>query len=211
MIAEGINRAHRNFDAYLEEHVDINWEAQRRKIYEHFGLMPKNAEQRPEATRNDTNTRQRGSFDPLHDNSLRESGSFGRSTRRGQGTNTDRPRQGTPNRSMFGQSGMQKSVIGTPGVGSGNATLFADVAAKTSTSLGVQDSRFLREKQGKLAEKVQRLNEARLQEKVYPILQEFAILEGQPGGEVVSGSSSTREAQLMAYSPQANSPMHTKH
>lgn len=169
MIEDGLKRAQRDFDVYLEEHVDINWEEQRRKIYKHFGLAAKGNNY---------------SDDPVNYPNLGGSGSFSRTSQRGRRSTATRPGHATPNRSVFGNSGMQKSVIGTPGVGSGNATLFADVADKNGTGPGVQDDRSLREKQGRFAVKVQRLNAARLQERAYPILQEFADVEGQPGGEV---------------------------
>jgi len=164
MISESLERAQRNFDAYLEEHVDINWELQRKKIYEHFGLMP--------------------SGDMSKDDIAGEAGgkgAFGRSTRRGK--TTKHPGQSTLNRSIFGQSALQKSVIGTPGVGMGNATLFADVAEKNALPLVAQDDRFLREKQRGFAEKVQSLNRARLDEIPYPVLKNFKGVESQPGGE----------------------------
>lgn len=167
MISEGLERAQRNFDAYLEENVDTNWELQRKNIYEHFGLMPKHGEASDDLTGNP---------------SVR--GSFGKSTRRGRTNNTDRPGQSTLNRSIFGQSSVQKSVIGTPGVGSGNATLFADVAEKNAPAPAIQDGRFIREKQRKFAEKVQMLNRARLDESSYHVLQELRSIESQPGGEV---------------------------
>lgn len=167
MISEGLERAQKNFDAYLEENVDINWELQRKKIYEHFGLMPKHGEV----------------FDDVASGpGLR--GRFGKSTRRGRTNNANRPGQSSLNRSIFGQSSIQKSVIGTPGVGSANATLFADVAEKNAPAPAIQDGRFTREKQRKFAEKVQTLNRARLDESSYPVLQELKGIESQPGGEV---------------------------
>lgn len=167
MISEGLDRAQRNFDAYLEENIDINWELQRKKIYEHFGLMPKNGE---------------ASDDLARSPDIR--GSFGKSTRRGRTNNANRPGQSTLNRSIFGQSSVQQSVIGTPGVGSGNASLFADVAEKNASAPAVQDDRLMREKQRMFAEKVQMLNRARLDERSYPVLQELKGIESQPGGEV---------------------------
>lgn len=167
MISEGLERAQKNFDAYLEENVDINWELQRKKIYEHFGLMPKLRE---------------ASDDLAISSGVR--GSFGKSTRRGRTNNANRPSQSTFSRSVFGHSSVQKSVIGTPGVGSGNATLFADVAEKNAPAPAVQDDRFIRDKQRKFAEKVQMLNRARLDENSYAVLQEFRVIESQPGGEV---------------------------
>lgn len=167
MIAEGLNRAARDFDTFLEENVSMNWDEQRKRIYDHFGLTPRDGD-------DDTDS---SSFQ-----NPGAKGSFGRSTRRGRGQGL--AGQGTPNRNSFGTSGMQKSVIGTPGRGSGNATLFADVADKNGSSIGAQDDRFVREKQGKYAEKVQQMNMARLQEVVYPVLKGFASVEGQPGVEV---------------------------
>ena len=167
MITEGLERAQRNFDAYLEENIDINWELQRKKIYEHFGLMPRHGE----------------ASDDLG-SSLGIQGSFGKSRRRGQTNNANYPDQSILNRSIFGQSSVQKSVIGTPGVGSGNAALFADVAEKSASAPAVRDDRFMREKQRKFAEKIQVLNSARLGKTSYPLLQELKSVESQPGGEV---------------------------
>ena len=167
MISEALERAQRSFDAYLEENVDINWELQRKKIYEHFGLTAKHGE---------------ASDDRAGSPSVK--GSFGKSMRRGRTHNANRPGQSALNRSIFGPSSVQKSVIGTPGIGSRNTTSFADVADRTAPALAVQDDRFLREKQRRFAEKVQLLNRARLNENSYPVLQEFRSVESQPGGEV---------------------------
>ena len=167
MIAEGIERAHRNFDAYLDENIDINWEAQRRKIYEHFGLASNVNERADAASEKSTGVR----------------GSFGRSTRRGQTTNGDQSKQSMLGRSIFGQSSLQKSVIGTPNTSIKTASLFADVEDRSGQG-AISDDRFSRDKQTKFAEKVQVLNRARLQEKPHPILHEFKEVQIQPGGEV---------------------------
>ena len=169
MIQEGISIAHRSFDAFIEENVDIDWNGQRKKLYEHFGLAPKGGDKLPDST---------------YFSTPGGKGSFGRSSRAGRGSKAGPDRQETPGKSVFGRSGMQKSVIGTLGVGSDNASVFKDVAGKSGLGPSVQDDRFLREKQGRFADKVQRMNEARLQELAYPVLQEFADVEGQPGGDV---------------------------
>ena len=184
MISEGLERAQRNFDAYLDENVDINWELQRKKIYEHFGLVPRHGE----------------ASDKLA-SSPGIKGGFGKSTRRGRANNPNRPGQATLNRSIFGQSSVQKSVIGTPGLGSGNATLFADVAEKNAPAPAIQDDRFMREKQRKFTEKVQMLNRARLIESSYPVLQEFKGIESQPGGEV--STQAFRSSSLIDWSKQS--------
>ena len=176
MVAEGLERAQRRFNAYLEENLDIDWELQRKRIYEHFGLT----------------SRVSGGPDDFADPNAK--GSFGHSTRRNRTGKTSTPGRSTLNRSVFGQSGLQKSVIGTPGVGSGNATLFTDTVEKNGNSPAGSDDRYLREKQRKYAEKVQNLNQARLrrakikdgrrrQQSLYPILQELLSIEDQPGGD----------------------------
>ena len=169
MIAEGISRAQRDFDAYIEENVDINWDLQRKRIYEHFGLTPRAADSAAEGP---------GTSSPAG------RGGFGRSSRRGRAGRNEISGPGSLGRSVFGTSGMQKSVIGTPGVGTANGALFGEALDKNGAASTAQDDRFLREKQAKFAEKVQGLNEARLAERPFPLLKEFADVEGQVGGDV---------------------------
>ena len=168
MIDEGIQRAHRQFDLFLEENVDINWDLQRKKIYEHFGLVKA-------STSLDESNRA---------SSPAVKGSFGRSTRRGRGGNAEKSTQASLSRSIFGSSGLQKSVIGSPSTGTGGAPLFADVADKTGITPTAQNDRFTREKEVKFAGKVQALNQARLQEVPFSVLHEFLSVEAQQIGEV---------------------------
>lgn len=172
LISESLNRSARDFDAFLERHVTMDWDAQRQRIYEHFGLVPK------------------GETIALDDGSDEEAGGagFGRSTRLGRGQTVNGTQKDSPlGRSLFKASHLQKSVLGSPGrPGTDQATLFADVADKaTKTGSMVVDDRFLREKEGRYADKVQQLNEARLQGKFYPILREFASTESESGGDQV--------------------------
>ena len=163
MIADGIARSQREFDNYLQEHVDLDWEAQRQKIYEHFGLNPK------------------GSGRDFGHSA--DKGGFGRSSRRGKDANgIDRPPM---NRSIFNQSSLHKSVIGTPAVGGGNMSVFGDSVDKDSR-IPLQDDRFQREKQQKFAEKVQQLNEARLKGKNYALLEELSSVETALRGDSAS-------------------------
>ena len=166
MIEEGIQRAHKNFDLFLEENVDINWDLQRKKIYEHFGLAKASA----------------GLEDSTRSVAGADTGSFGRSSRR-RGAGSNRPGQDSLRRTIFGASSLQRSVIGSPSAQSGNATLFADLADKNNPSPTAQNNRFTREKQTKYAEKVQRLNKARLQELPYPVLQGFLNVESERLGD----------------------------
>lgn len=169
MIAEGLERAHRNFDLFLEENVDIDLELQRRKIFEHFGLASKDTDE---------------SSDSTNLPSLGGKGSFGKSTRKGRGTNPNDSGRGTLKRSVFGNSGLQKSVIGTTGLKQSNASPFVDAAGKSGASTKVVDLRIAHDKQAKYANLVQRLNQERLRESNYPVLHEFSTLESQPGDEV---------------------------
>jgi nuclear pore complex protein Nup93 len=168
MIADGLARSVRDFDNFLEENVSMEWDAQRKRIYEHFGIKPKET----------SSTGRRGSFAA----SGHESGGFGRSRRsKAAGLASSRAGNGT-SESVFGRS-MQKSVIGAAGpVGQGHQPLFADVEKKMEAS-GVAvtstHDRFQRDKQSKLAEKVQALNYARLQKRPYPICKELALVVQQ--------------------------------
>lgn len=158
MVAESLARVHRDFDAFLEERVNMNWDEQRRKIFQHFGLS---------------------SRDDLAGSETLNRGSFGRST-------TQVRQQGGPAaaRSVFGRSGLDKSVIGQPGGSLSSSQLFAPHGEKPdSVGLG-PDSRFVREKMGHFARKVGELNAARLAEKPYAIFHEFGSVEASPGGDV---------------------------
>lgn len=168
MIAEGIERAHRNFDAFLEENVDIDWEVQRKKIYEHFGLASKGVD---------------SSDDGPYVTTPGGKGAFGKTTRKGRETNPNAGGKTTLNRSGFGNSNLQKSVIGTSRQKNSNASPFADVTEKNGASAKT-NNRFLQDKQAKYADAVQKLNQERIRESIYPVLHEFSTVEGQPGYEV---------------------------
>jgi nuclear pore complex protein Nup93 len=169
MIADGLARSVRDFDNFLEDNVSMEWDAQRKRIYEHFGIRPKET----------TSGGPRGSFAA----STTGTGGFGRSRRsKAAGLASSRAGNATSNESVFGRS-MQKSVIGAAGpVGTGHQPLFADVEKKMEASgvtvTGSHD-RFQRDKQNRLAEKVQNLNYARLQKRPYPLCRELATVAQQ--------------------------------
>jgi nuclear pore complex protein Nup93 len=173
MIADGLARSVRDFDAFLDDNVTMEWDAQRKRVYEHFGIKPKD---------NLAASARGGSFGGAQ--SELQSG-FGRSARRGKGQSLAGSKgPGTPGASTFGRSNLQRSVIGTPApIGSSQQNLFADVEKKTeatgsNTTAGPAD-RFVREKQRKFIEKVQSLNVSRLRGEAYPVIQEFADVEAQ--------------------------------
>lgn len=168
LIAEGLEQSKRDFDSFLEENVQMEWDAQRRRIYEHFGL----ARQGEDAG---------ASVNGAPGAAAR--GAFGRSTRKGRALGMSTSAAGM----SFGASGMARSIIGAPGSKSSlRASVFVD-AADNSASSNLQqsnDGRFLREKQERYAEKVKQMNGTRLQELVYPVLHGFTEVESQPGVDV---------------------------
>jgi nuclear pore complex protein Nup93 len=165
MIQEGLEQSKRDFDSYLEENVQMNWDAQRRRIYEHFGLV------KPSDNLDESATG--GSLGA----STRERGAFGRSSRR------QRTLGASAAGMSFGQSGMAKSVLGTSAMrGSARGNTFTDLPDKASGSLasGTED-RLQRDKQEKYAEKVRDLNGSRIGEVCYPVLANFAEAEQDTG------------------------------
>ncbi|AEO71700.1 72672ce4-5352-439c-b311-521df1295638 [Thermothielavioides terrestris] len=172
MIADGLERSARDFDAFLEENVTMEWEAQRKRIYEHFGIKP-----REEAA---------GAAVPRASTPSKEGqGTFGRSRRKAsQAASSERP---TKRASVLGKSAM-RSVIGTPSRIGAHASAFTDVEAGSSKDAsgslsGVvsTDDRLLREKQGKLAEKMRELNDARQRGLPFYICRDLADLESKSG------------------------------
>lgn len=164
MIQDGLARSVRDFDAFLEENVSMEWDAQRKRIYQHFGIKPK--ENVPGA---------RGSFAASAAES--KGTGFGRSRRSKAAALAGSRTSAIAGESTFGRSSLQRSVIGAAGpVGAGHQALFADVE-KNMEANGINPAgphdRFQREKQNKFAQKVQGLNLARLQQRPFPIAAEF--------------------------------------
>lgn len=164
MVAESLARSQRDFESFLEEKVDLDWEEQRRKIFQHFGLATKDEH----GDNLDATTRS----------------SFGRTARPSkQGPAASHPSKAS--RSVFGRSGLGKSVIGPPATGSTSHRLFEDPSERSEGLFTrSSDFQFLREKMGHYAERVQRLNLARLQGRTFPLLHEFAEIERSVGGDV---------------------------
>ncbi|KAK3490809.1 Nup93/Nic96-domain-containing protein [Neurospora hispaniola] len=155
MISDGLERSVRDFDSFLEENVTMEWEAQRKRIYQHFGIQPRNEAERASG-------------------SAREGG-FGRSRRRGSQT---------PHATQNARSGLQRSIIGTPSRIGSHAPEFSDVEKDAGTSVstfGSVEDRFLREKQEKLSEQVRYVNDARQHREPVYICRDFADLESRSG------------------------------
>lgn len=160
MYRESIDRVNREFDAFLEETIAINFDEQRQRIMEHFGLAPKSSDSSGE---NDV-----------------DGGSFGRSTKKGSNVFAD----SAGKRSMFGRSGLEKSLLGTPGLGASTSRFFGDESNGTGKSGGARPSedRFIREKEAQFAEKTKKLNHARDHHAVFPVFNEFAQVEENASG-----------------------------
>ncbi|KAG4444281.1 hypothetical protein IFR05_000256 [Cadophora sp. M221] len=175
MISDGLSRSVRDFDAFLEDNVTMEWDAQRKRIYQHFGIRPKES----------SLSGGTGSFAATANDSQ---GGFGRSRRTkaaalagsraggiGGGSGSG---LGGFGESGFGKSSMQKSIIGAAGpIGTGHQPLFADVEKQleaTGINAAAPHDRFQREKQNKYAEKVQLLNRARLEREPFAISKQFS-------------------------------------
>ena len=165
MVTESLARSQKDFDAFLADKIDLDWEEQRRRIFQHFGLMRKEDDAKD-----------------ILDTAMR--GSFGRSTK----SSKQRPSSHYPptaSRSVFGRSGLAKSVIGVPASGSTGPRVFEDPSERADArTTRPSDFQFLREKMGQYAEKVQRLNLARVQGFNFPIFHEFSDVEKNVGGDV---------------------------
>ncbi|KAF6821320.1 hypothetical protein CSOJ01_00326 [Colletotrichum sojae] len=162
MISDGLERSVRDFDNFLEDNVMLEWDSQRKRIYEHFGIKP----------------REETSFGGAA--TMRESttGGFGRSRRsksQAAGARSGRA-------SVLGKSSMHRSVIGNASKIGSHQPEFSDVERPTDNNGSMtghinSDDRSLREKQSKLSEKVRNLNSSRLINHPYPILSELADVE----------------------------------
>ncbi|KAF1987358.1 NIC-domain-containing protein [Aulographum hederae CBS 113979] len=167
LIAEGLEQSKRDFDAFLEENVQMEWDAQRRRIYEHFGL----AKQSEDSA--DSGNGGKGSSLGA---SVSNNGAFGRSSRKGRGLGASASLAGGIS---FGTTN-RMSVLGTPFHRAlTSRSVFPDMVDKT-TPTAVQsghDHQFQRDRQEKYAEKVRTLNSNRVQELTYPLFHNFASVE----------------------------------
>ncbi|KAK4678340.1 nuclear pore complex subunit [Podospora pseudoanserina] len=179
MIADGLERSVRDFDLFLEDNVTMEWEAQRKRIYQHFGIKPREEQ---EGGMGDSQRTVRGGT-PAKEQGA---GGFGRSRRKGSmAPGTPGGGEKSMRQSMFGRSAMNKSVIGTPSRIGAHAPEFSDVEARKEKSdlegFTSVDDRFLREKQGKLATKIKEFNDLRQRGLPVEICKELGDLENTAG------------------------------
>jgi nuclear pore complex protein Nup93 len=163
LIQEGLEQSKRDFDAFLEDNVQIEWDKQRQRIYEHFGLG-RQSEDMAASQSTFGNTAARGAF--------------GRSTRKGRSI-------GPKGASVNGASTFGASVGGPPVIGNGQSVLNGREghgASVLGTQAGPRD-RYERDKQEKFMEEVKKLNDARQRETPFPVLHAFSDVERTAGTE----------------------------
>ncbi|KAI1003168.1 Nucleoporin [Podosphaera aphanis] len=176
MIQDGLSRSVKDFDTFFEEHITSGWDAQRKRIYEHFGIRPS----------------ENASVGSHGESNMESQGAFGRS-RRSKAAGFAESRPPTSRESTFGRSNMQKSVIGAAGpMGSGHQPVFTDVEKQMEANnieVAAPHDHLQKMKQSRYAEKVTALNYARLNRSPFPICTEFT--------EAVCLSGDTHEADLI--------------
>ncbi|KAG9956868.1 NIC-domain-containing protein, partial [Aureobasidium melanogenum] len=151
----------RDFDRFIEDNLQCNWEQKRKEIYEHFGITKKS-------------DKTEASFEGTTIDGAR--GAFGRSSRRAPfGASAGASRMGS------------KSVLGATGRQISRTSQFPDVAEKAPAGLqNVSENRMLRDKQDKYSNKVKELNIARIEGRLYPLLHNLVEVEAQPSAEDTS-------------------------
>jgi nuclear pore complex protein Nup93 len=157
MLRESMDRVYREVDNFIEESLGVDFEEQKLRIMEHFGLtLPDDA--------------------PPN----QPSGSFGKTMKRTKNGETD-PARST--RSVFGRSALEKSIIGPSGSGAGTMSFFkSEGASPTAMGLPRSSSQVLRELRNKekaFMEKVESLNQARMFHEKFPLMSNFGVVEDQ--------------------------------
>lgn len=181
MMREGMDRVYREVDKIIEESLGVDFDEQKLRIMEHFGLVPPGQE---------------GGEDVRTP--------FGKSSTLGKDGLSSASRGP---RSVFGRSAIEKSIIGTPGAGAGSASFFKSegAAAVSSAFPRGPTSRELREKEKALIGKVEELNRARLQDVPFPLLQSFADAEeghiGDSPRQLIDAYHALREITREIRSP----------
>lgn len=181
-----MRRTSRDFDAFVAKNVEMNWEDQKQKIFEHFGLAPKCSGSPREESFSQSGFGRSG---------------FGRSTRLGGSIG---PGHGVSTNSVWAKSTMGSSVLGRSvsrqpqqdQVGMGpQGSLFADVDMSTQLDL----SRQIQYRQQQFAGAVGKMNETRLNAKpgeVFPVMQTFGKITEESGNDMVCWGPPVRRVSV---------------
>jgi nuclear pore complex protein Nup93 len=156
LIQEGLEQSKRDFDSFLEENVQIEWDAQRKRIYEHFGLGRQSEDMAASQSTFGRSAR----------------GAFGRSTRKGRSMG---PAGASPNAS-FGTS-TAAPVLGSINSSYQQRAMNGALDKSVGPGQGTVPDRFERDKQEQFAEKVKELNISRIEDRPYHILRSFYEVE----------------------------------
>jgi len=162
LIQEGLEQSKRDFDSFLEDNVQIEWDKQRQRIYEHFGLGRQSEDM--------------AASQSTFGNTGR--GAFGRSTRKGRS-------MGPKGASVNGASTFGASTGGPPVIGNGQSVLNGR-EGNGSSVLGSQAGprdRYERDKQERFMDEVKKLNTARQEENPFSVLHSFSAVEKASGTE----------------------------
>ncbi|KAF2733090.1 NIC-domain-containing protein [Polyplosphaeria fusca] len=163
-VEESAKQTEREFDLMLEEQLQLGWDRQRQRIYEHFGLG-RHAEE--SAARESTFGSTAGR------------GAFGRSRRQAKSSGPTASQMGK----SFGASTGAPPVIGSVMSPYQKKSLNKSDAMEKAAMVGQlgSEDRFTRDKQERFMEKVKELNLSRQTEQPYPILHAFKGVETDSG------------------------------
>ncbi|RYO02514.1 Nucleoporin [Alternaria tenuissima] len=197
LIQEGLEQSKRDFDTFLEDNVQIEWDKQRQRIYEHFGLGRQSE---------DMAASQSGAFGST------ARGAFGRATgRKGRSMG---PNSGA---SVNGRSTFGASAAGPPVLGASQSVLGGREPTDKSVMGGqaASQDRHARDKQEKYMDEVKKLNESRLRESSFSVLHAFSDVEKAAGTEYSDHftnaygaliSITGEKTELEASNPGSNQP-----
>ena len=179
MMDEAVEQSKRDFDTFLQENLQINWDHQRQRVYQYLGLA------KP-IDREDVQTSQISSQTPV------ARGAFGQSGRQTRGVDA---RGKSTLRGSMGASSMNRSVLGgSIARGSTRQNFFKDVEEKAGENgiLSATNDPMKRSKEERYANKIKELNISRIEDVVYPVIEQFARVE-------LEGGSDTPKHLLDAY------------
>lgn len=191
-IEDGMRRTSRDFDAFVAKNVTMEWEAQKQRIFEHFGLAPRTAAASAGGAQADTfgNSTFNGGLSAFGVSSFgrsKLSASFGPgATGRG---------------SVWARSAMGNSVLGRSTTanmaGAPAGKLFSDIDPSRQMEL----SRQVQLRQQQLALAVKRMNEVRLgagtaDGSIFPVMKVFGDITGASGNDMVGPTYSSGGGSL---------------
>jgi nuclear pore complex protein Nup93 len=194
LIQEGLEQSKRDFDSFLEDNVQMEWDKQRQRIYEHFGLGRQSEDMAASQNGFGGTTR----------------GAFGRSTRKGRS-------MGPKGQSVNGASTFGASTGGPPVIGNGQSVLNGREGPGSSvlgTQAGPRD-RYERDKQEKFMDEVKQLNDARQKDEPFSVLHAFSSVEQAASTEYADHflnaygaliAITGEQTQMEASNPGSNNP-----